>query len=141
VVLEDGGEGVAAGIGGVVPGTVVVDGPVEELEVTVGADVVDVEEVRKAHLADVKFKSPLRYLRGEGEWRALGFDELVRQADSLVDLDTGDVGRRAEVGITDDVEIGEAGETERLADTASASRFDVQDGTASTKNMLASSRS
>ena len=49
VVLGDGAVGVAAGVGGVVPGAVVVDGPVQELEVGVGAGAVDIEEVGEAH--------------------------------------------------------------------------------------------
>ena len=45
-----------------------------------------------------------------------------------MDLDAGDVGRGAEVGIADDVEVGEAGEPERLADAAASGGLDVEDG-------------
>ena len=94
----------------------------------VGADGVDVEVVGQAHLADVKFEAALGDLRGQREWRAVAVDQLVGEADGLVDLHAGDVGRGAEIGIADDVEIGEAGEAEGLADAAAAGGFDVEDG-------------
>ena len=65
VVLEDGSVGVATGVGGVVPGSVVVDGPVEELEVAVGANGIDVEVVGEAHLTDVKLEAAFGDLRGQ----------------------------------------------------------------------------
>ena len=127
VVLGDGGVGVAAGVGGVVPGAVVVGGPVQELEVGVGAAGVEVEEVREAHLADVEVEAALGGLCGEGELGAVDVDELVGEADGLVELDAGDVGLGAEVGVADDVEVGEAGEAERLRDAAAAGGLDVED--------------
>jgi len=128
VVFKDAGVGVAAGIGGVVPGSVVVDGPIEELEVAVGADGVDVEVVGEAHLAEVELEATLGNLRSQSERCAFAFDELVGEAEGLVNLNAGDVGLRAEVWVADDVEVGEAGETERLADAAAAGGFNVQDG-------------
>ena len=127
MVLGDGGVGVAAGVGGVVPGAVVVGGPVDELEVGVGADGVEVEEVGEAHLADVEIEAALGGLGGEGELGAVDVDELVGEADGLVELDAGDVGLGAEVGVADDVEVGEAGEAEGLRDAAAAGGLDVED--------------
>src|SRR5262249_31477436 len=45
-------DGVVARVGGVIPGVVVVGGPVEELEMRIGADRVDVKEIRHAELAE-----------------------------------------------------------------------------------------
>src|SRR5262249_11630323 len=92
VILKDRCGGIATGIGRVGPGAVIVDGPVQELEMAVGADVVDVEVVGQAHLADMQLKATLRYLRGEGEGRAFGFDEFVSEAYGLMDLYAGEVG-------------------------------------------------
>ena len=69
VVLGDGGVGVAAGVGGVVPCAVVVGGPVQELQVAVGADAVEVEDVGQAHLADAEFEAAFGDLSGERERR------------------------------------------------------------------------
>ncbi len=127
MVLEDGGVGVAAGVGGIVPGAVVVDGPVEELQVAVGADGVDVEVVGQAHLADVKLEAALGHLCGERERSPFGFDEFVGEANGLVNLDAREIGLGSEVGIADDIEIGETGEAKRLADAAAAGGFEVDD--------------
>ncbi len=74
-VFEVGGEadGVAAGVGGVVPGAVVVGGPVDELEVSVGADGVDVEEIRHAEFAEAEFETAAREFVEEGEESCAGF--------------------------------------------------------------------
>ena len=58
VVFEDCAIGVAAGVGGIVVGAVVVDRPVEELEVAVGAPGIEVEKVREAEFSDAKFDPP-----------------------------------------------------------------------------------
>ena len=62
-----------------------------------------------------------------GELGAVGFDELAAEAEGLVKLDAGDVGGGAEVGVADDVEVGEAGEAEGLGDAAAAGGLDVED--------------
>ena len=67
VILDEAADGVAASVGGVVPGAVVVDGPVEELEVSVGADGVGVEEVGEAEFAEADFDAAAGKSVEEGE--------------------------------------------------------------------------
>ena len=55
-------------------------------------------------------------------------DLLGGEADGLVELDAGDVGLGAEVGVADDVEVGEAAEAEGLRDAAAAGGLDIEDG-------------
>ena len=125
--LGDCAVGVAAGVGRVVPRAVVVGGPVEELEVGVGAAEVEVEEVGQAHLADVELDAALGDSGGKGELGTVGVDEGSAEPEDLMELDLGDVGRGAEVGVADDIEVGEAGETECLGDAASTGGLDVED--------------
>ena len=76
VVFDQATDGVAAGVGGVVPGAVVVDGPVEELEVSVGADGVGVEEVGEAEFAEADFDAAAGKSVEEGELVAVVFDSV-----------------------------------------------------------------
>src|SRR3984885_6755064 len=92
VVFGDDGVGVATSVGRVVPRTVVIDGPVEELKMAVAADRVDVKIVGQAHPADVELETTLGHLSCEGELRSCALDELVSESDGLVKLDAGDVG-------------------------------------------------
>ena len=94
VVLGDDAVSVAAGVRGVVPRAIIVDGPVHELEVTVGADAVEVEVVGQADLADVKLEAALRRpeLRAKTGY-ARHRHELVGKPDGLVKLDAGHIGR------------------------------------------------
>src|SRR6185437_1747852 len=59
LVFEDGAIGIATGVRGIVVSAIVVDGPVGELKMTVGAHVVVVEEVRRTEFADAKFQPAL----------------------------------------------------------------------------------
>jgi hypothetical protein len=94
---------------------------------TVGADVVNVEVVGEAHLADVEFEAPFGNLCGEGEGSAFGIDELVGQADCLVNLYACEIGLRTEGGVANDIEVSEARESECLADAAAAGGFEIGD--------------
>ncbi len=76
VVLGDGSDGVAAGVGGVVVGAVVVDGPVHELEMAIGADGVDIEEVGDAELADAEIDAAFGDLAGERKGGPAAFDDV-----------------------------------------------------------------
>ena len=126
-VLGDEGVGVAAGVGGVVPCAVVIDGPVEELEVGIGADGVEIEEVGEAHAAGPELKSAFGEAGSEGERGSRRVDHPIREADDLVEFVAGEVGFGAEAGIADDVQIGESGEAEGFGDAASPGGFDVEE--------------
>ena len=127
VVLGHAAQGVAAGVGGVVPGAVVVHGPVHELEVGVGAHIVDVEEIGQGHLAQAELDAPGGNLGGEREEiRILGAD-LIGKADDLVNLVTGGIRIDAEIGVADHVDVGLAGQPQRLAQAASQGGFEIED--------------
>jgi hypothetical protein len=110
VVLGDGGVGVAAGVGSIVPGAIVVSCPVHELQVGVGAGIVDVEDVGEAHLPHAQIDASLGDLCRERKGRPRLINELVGEANGLVYLNTRDIWRGAQVGVADDIEIREAGE-------------------------------
>jgi hypothetical protein len=59
-IVRGDSHGVAASVGGVVVGAVVVDGPVGELEFSVGAHRIDIEEIRHAEFAEADFQTPTR---------------------------------------------------------------------------------
>ena len=126
-VFEVGGEadGVAASVGGVVVGAVVVGGPVEELEVSVGADGIDVEEIGHAELAEAEFETAARQFVEERKESALVLDFVFAEREDFVDHGAAEVGRLAQRGIADDVEIGVAGEAETCAERGAAGFFDV----------------
>ena len=127
VVLGHAAHGVAAGVGGVVPGAVVVHGPVHELEVGVGADVVDVEEIGQGHLAQAELDAAGGNLGGEREEIRILGDGLIGKADDLVNLVTGGIRIDAEIGVADHVEVGLAGQPQRLAQAASQGGFEIED--------------
>ena len=127
VVFGDAGVGVTAGVGGVVPGAIVVHGPVHELEVRVGADIVEIEEVGQAHAAEAEVDAPGGNLRGEGERRPGGVGEVGAQADNLMEFDPGDIGDGAEAWVAHNVEVGEAGQAERLGETTAAGGLEVEE--------------
>src|ERR1700751_561659 len=58
VVFEDHAVGVAARVGGVVVGAIVVDGPIEELEVAVVAVGIEIEEIRHGEFSYANFDAP-----------------------------------------------------------------------------------
>ena len=66
-------DGIAASVGGIVPGAVVIDRPVEELEVSVGADGIDIEEIGHAELAEADFQTAARQFVEEREGSCAGF--------------------------------------------------------------------
>ena len=126
-VFVVGGEadGVAAGVGGVVPGAVVVGGPVEELEVRVGADGIDVEEIRHAELAEADFETAARQFVEQREVAALVLDFVFAERDDGMDHGAAEIGSLAQQGIAHDVEIGIAGEAEAEAERGATCLFDV----------------
>ena len=123
IVLDDGGVGVAASVGGIVPRAVVVGRPVHELEMAIGTDSIEVEEVGEAKLANAEFEAALGVLSRQGEWAATGFGELRGEPDGLVKLDTREVGDRPKGRVADDIEIGEAGKAKGLGDATPARRL------------------
>src|SRR5579872_147735 len=58
--IDDGTNRVATSIGGIVPGAIVVDGPVKKLKMGIAAGRVDIEEVWHAELAKPEFDAAAR---------------------------------------------------------------------------------
>ncbi len=118
-------DGVAAGIGGIVPGSVVVGGPVDELQVGIGADGVYVEEVGQSELAEAEFQTAAREFFEEGKEAAIVFDFVFAQSKHLVNHGAAQVRGFAQKGIADDIEIGIAGKAETLTEGGSAGFFQI----------------
>jgi len=95
--------------------------------VGVGAGVVDVEDVGEGHLSGAEVDTAFRHAVGEGELGSLRVDEPGGEAEGLVEFSAGDVGRGAESGIADDVEVGEARETESFGDSATAGGLEIEE--------------
>ena len=110
VVLDEAADGVAAGVGGVVPRAFIVDGPVEELQMAIGENLIHVEDVGQTHFAGAHFKSTDGYLRGQAEVAAVRFAHFIRKANRLVDLPARKIRHGTQVWIAHHVEIAEAGE-------------------------------
>ena len=127
VVLGHAAHGVSAGVGGVVPGAVVVNRPVHELQVAVGAWAVDVEEVGQRHFADAELDAAHGDAGGQRKGARFLAGGLPGETDDLVNLISGQIGRGTEGGVAHHVKIGEARQAQGLAEAAAARAFEVQD--------------
>ena len=127
-VFEVGGEadGVAASVSGVVVGAVVVSGPVDELEVSVGANGIEVEKVGHAEFAEAEFEAAARKFVEERQEAALVFDFVFAEGEDFVDHGAADIRRLAEKRVADDIEIGVAGQAETEAESGATSFFEVK---------------
>jgi len=127
-IFEVGGEAdrVAAGVSGVVVGAVVVGGPVDELEVSVGADGIEVEKVGHAEFAEAEFEAAARELVEERQEATLVFDFVFAEGEDFVNHGAADIGRLAEKRVADDIEIGVAGQAETEAESGATSFFEVK---------------
>ena len=126
VILGHAAHGVAARVGRVVPGAVVVHGPVHELQMAVGADGVDVKEIRQRHLADPQLHAALGHASGRSERPGRLLRGLGSQSDDLMNLIARNVWRRAKVWVAHHVQICEPGQSERLAQPAPARALEIE---------------
>ena len=128
-VLEVGGEadGVAARVCGVVPGAVVVGGPVEKLEVSVGADRVAVEEIRHAEFAEAEFETTAREFVEQREEAALVLNFVFAERDDGMDHSPAEIRLFAEQWVADDIEVGVSSEAEALSERRAAGFLDVDE--------------
>src|SRR5208282_6726031 len=119
--------GVAARVGGVVVRAVVVDRPVQELEVTVRAPGVQIEEIGQVELTQAKFDPA----RGEGcskmKLVAVGFDALIAERNDLPQHNSRNVGVLTEGRVAHDIEIRDTGESEGIAEAVAARAFDIEE--------------
>ena len=125
VVLRHQADGVAAGVGGVIPGAVVVGGPVDELQVGVGPDRVGVEKIGKTELPEAHFDAPARQRIEQRKIVAIVFYGVFAEREHFVEHAAAEIGRFAELRVAHDIEIGIAGEAEALAEGGAPGLFDV----------------
>ena len=91
----------------------------------VGTDGVDVEEIRHAEFADTKFEAAAREFVEEGEKAALVFYFVVAKGEDFMENAAAEIGRFAEGGVANDIEVGVAGKTKALREGGAAGFFDV----------------
>ncbi len=120
-----GTDGVAAGVGGVVPGAIVVDGPIRELEVGVGADRIYVKKIGQAEFAEADLQPAARQFIEERVSVALVLDFIFTEREDLVDHAATEIGGLAQQRITHDIEIGVAGQAQASAEGGAARLFNV----------------
>ena len=75
--------------------------------------------------AEAEFDAARRQLRETGKRTAIDFDFVFTEREHLVNHRTREVGRLAEIGITHDVEIDEARESQRIAQSAATGFLDI----------------
>ena len=125
VIFHEHGEREAPGVGGVIVSAVVVDSPVHELQVCVGAVSVEVKEIGETHFAEAKFEAAFRKFAEEGVGSAIGSNFLVAERNDLVPHEARHVGSLAERGIADHVEVEESGDAESFAEPVAAGFLDI----------------
>ena len=114
LVIRHHAHGVAARIGGIVPGAVVVDRPVDELKMRVGAYRIQVEEIRHAELAKANFQAAPRQFVEQRQKTALVLDLVFAQREHFVDHAASQVRRFAQQRIAHDVQIRIPGQAKAL---------------------------
>jgi len=77
--------------------------------VRVGADGVDVKEIRHTEFAEAEFETAPREFVEEGEESALVLDFVLAEGEDFVNHGATEVGRFAQQGVADDIEVGVAG--------------------------------
>ncbi len=94
---------------------------------TVRANIVEVEKVGQGHFADAEIEAADGNARGQGEGIRVLAAGFIGQPKDLVNLVAREVGDAAEVWIADHVQIGESGQSQRLAQPAASRGLHVQD--------------
>ncbi len=92
VVFQDGAIGVTARVRGVVVRAIVVDRPVQELQVAVGAPGVQVEEIGQVELSDAELDAARGKGCGQMKLVAVGFDALIGKRDDLAQHEPRQIG-------------------------------------------------
>src|SRR4051812_41497416 len=117
VIFNKRGEGETPGVGSVVVGSIVIHGPVHELEVAVGAIGIEVKKVGHTHLAKTKFDAPLWQLREKRQRCARVDTTFVAQGNHLVPHQSRHVWRFADRWIPYHIDIGKTGQSEGFSDS------------------------
>lgn len=126
MILDNDTIGVTTSIRRVVVSSVVVDDPIRKLKMAVAADGVQIERIGRAHLTYAKFQTADRHFCRQVQRSARALGRLLAERNDLMQLHPGHIWFCGQVGIPHYVEIGEAGQTEGLADAAPSCAFNVQ---------------
>ncbi len=78
-------------------------------------DIVEVEKIREVELPGVNIQAAHRQRREHRERSAVDADRVVAERNHFAIPEPRQVGRRAQAGIADGIDVGEAGQAERLA--------------------------
>src|SRR5215831_20357032 len=84
MVFDHGSVGKASRVGSIVIGTIVVDSPVRELKIAVGAVRIHIEKIGHAELTETQFQAALWKLGEQREGSPVGGDLIGRESDDLV---------------------------------------------------------
>ena len=128
VVLQHCAVGVAARVGGVVVGAVRVYRRVEELQVTVGAIGIHIEEIYQIELAEAEFDAPRGKACCQMKLVPVSFNALLRQRDDLAQNEArqiGPLGKRQALGQMHGIQVGIAGQAIRIPDAVARRIFQV----------------
>src|SRR5215472_13418378 len=125
--IEQDSGGVAAGVGGVVPGTVVIGRPVDELELGIAAYGIDVEEIGQAEFPDAKFEAATRDFVEQREEAALVLDPIFAEGKNVMVHAASEIGGFAEQRVSNDVEISIAGQAESEREGRTTCLFQIEE--------------
>ena len=125
VIFQKRREGEATRVGGVIVGAVIVHGPVHELKIAIGAVSVRVEEIDKTHFPEAQFQAAHGEFAEERGGSAVGTNFFAAERNDLVPHEPGDIGSLAERRVADDVEVEEARNAKRFAESMPPGFLDV----------------
>jgi hypothetical protein len=127
VKLGDRAHRVAAGVGGVVVRAVVIDGPVQKLEMAVAADRVYVEKVDRAELPGAQLEPSYRNIGEHREWPTFLRFVCCSERNDRLNHEASHVRPCSQCRVSNHVEIGEACQSERIADAPSTRALEVEE--------------
>ena len=126
LVLGVNSPGVSSRIGGKVIGAVLVDGPVQKLQMAVAAEGVVVEIICDGEFADSQFQTTGGQPGEGGQGPAVAVDGFVAEREDLVIDHAGEIGRVAQGRVPDGVKIGESRDPHRAAQAQAAGFLEIK---------------
>ena len=94
----------------------------------VARHVIHIEEVHQVELSDMDIEATHRKRRQKRERAALDPNRIGTQRDDFAQPEARDVWARIELGVPDRIHVGEASQSEDLAQPATSRAFDIQNG-------------
>ena len=125
MILAHHRKGVAAAVGRISVGGVVVERPVHELIVAIAADRIDVEKIEQAHLPCIHVETLFRYFRGHLQRPLSGIGFGAAEPERVVDDRSRDI--RASVGNARQIDVGEGCKAMAAAQVAAIGLLQMKD--------------